>query len=177
MIQCPKCNQTLPEWAKTCQFCGTVVSDVPRYEHADPVDDEPSSYRPIGAPPAKWVLVAYYVVAAWWILTGLWGVVESLIAAGRNPEYASFMVVGLFFGAAKALLGVGLALQLRFVQGIVNVIAYLNIAATVLCGGMAFPMWVVTPYGWVNIVRSLFDIGVAVMLIYLIGEMDTKPAN
>lgn len=57
MINCPKCNATLPDSAGRCQFCGAALAKLAPRRSQD--DGEETNY----SVPLKWVWPAYYAIA------------------------------------------------------------------------------------------------------------------
>src|SRR5213083_132352 len=115
MIQCPNCKNSLPDTFTRCQFCGADVAKVPR-----PVMP-PKASRPLYEPP-KWVWIAYYGIAAYWVIGGGMDVfrgVKALSGAGF------FAYIGIAFGVATALVGLGLILHAEIVRGLVNILSFI----------------------------------------------------
>jgi hypothetical protein len=170
MIKCPKCDASLPDGAGMCQFCQAVWAPQ-------------AGNRPAGRPvagmqfnrPETWTSKAYYAVAAWWVISGVWSVLQAtLFATKENPGSA----VGLVFGAITALVGIGLLLRVELVRNIVVFLAALNI----LLGLFGIAMTFLTPFvggiwGAVVIVHEFIDIALNGLMIFLIGETDSHAPN
>jgi hypothetical protein len=173
---CPKCNSTLPDWAQQCQFCGTPVTPVARTRQ----DQAPqrSNYA-FGI--AKWVWVAYFAIAGYFVVSGLASATLSAISIAQFnneiPEGSPLRAVGipLFFGLGLAVLGiavgVGLLFQNDFMKGLGNF--YCGIIA--LFGGwnamMGIGLWAaLSPWSKVYCVWSMFDVVCGLLMLYLIHE-------
>jgi ribosomal protein L40E len=171
MIKCPRCNATLPAWAQSCQFCQADVSGVAR-----PVAAKKDESRYYQAP--KWVWIAYYVIAAFWILNGVRDILWGLDVFGRQGEggfFESGISVGMLaVGFVTALVGLGLILKIELARGIVNVIAGLRILFGALSLFMTIPLiFIVGIFGFLAAIWTLIDIVLAVLIIYIIGETDS----
>lgn len=173
MIQCPKCSSSLPDWAQTCQFCGTDTKAVARPKPA------PGKARsaPVGQP--AWVWPAYYIVSGYFVVSGLVEVVRALVmmnAKTNNAEgamVAQYSVIGLVVGVITVIIGAGLLAKVEFIRGIVNFFCYLKILGG-LCGigGSLFAGLFVGPAALFALLMSVFDIATAVLMIFLIAETD-----
>lgn len=165
MITCPGCNNSLPDWAKTCQFCGRDVSKVPRPAAAPAA---PRYVRPVNT----WIVTAYYAIAVWYIIGGLRSVGTTLYES-RQDGFGGFTGIGLIFGIATLLIGIGLLMKLEIIRNIVVFFAGLAIIFGVIglffsIGGTLFTGW----FGLLMVVMTLLDIIANALLIYVIGEMN-----
>jgi hypothetical protein len=161
MITCPKCQSTLPDWATTCQFCGTDVAKVAR---PAPVKTQKKVY---GYGPAPWVWVAYYLIGGWWVLSGGFHVFQAAI----HPSIVS--IITCIFAGFQVLLGIGLILRIEAFRAVVHFFAWVWIALRALDTLFGFGMIFFSPLiGILMVLWGLFDIVVAGLLIYLIGETD-----
>ena len=174
MISCPKCQSALPDWAQSCQFCGTDTGKVAR-----PVVEQKKSNYAYGT--AAWVWWAYYAIAGWFVLSGLINLARGIIGfiqfnrdTADNPYVQSFGVFfyfGMAISAAAIVVGMGLILKSDFIRGIANyycafmllfgaldVLSYIGISA------------IIGPVAYVWMARSALDVVCGGMMIYLILE-------
>lgn len=179
-LKCPQCQASLPDWSKSCQFCGADTSRLAR-----PVREETKKHYATFDTP-KWIWACYYLIAAWWILGGVFDVLNGFYVFGKPLELlklekefnitASPMVIDIITGTVTACFGIGLAVKLEMIRGIVNVIAGLKLARSLL--GLAGTLLGMTFSGVLGIpfmLMHLFNIITSGMLIWLIGETDMKP--
>ncbi len=175
MVKCPHCNATLPDGSFQCQFCLTQFAAAPPAArgHA-PVNSRTGSSMP-GAP--RWVVPAYNVIAAWWIVDGVWTILKGTVLAEKDTG-GFFTIVFMIIGGVTALVGLGLLLRIDLVRGIVNVLCFLQILdgafglliAFVLTGMLGI-------WGVIAMIMSAIRIAQACLMIYLIGETDTRAPN
>lgn len=130
-IVCPKCNQTLPGWATTCQFCNTPLPA--------------NTVRPVAAAAAarnysvndrSWQEVAYTIMSAIMALNGIYSIASGLGAfgsVGASP-------VGVVVGGIDMVLGVGLICHQSWAQGVINVFAWLNLAVGLITMVTTIPL-------------------------------------
>lgn len=179
-LKCPKCGASLPDWAKSCHFCQTDVSKVSRPDRPD----TKKHYKQFETP--KWIWACYFFIAAWWILGGAYDVMDSFYFFGKSPdmlklekEFATKFgpnVVGIISGTLTCLFGIGLALKIEIIRGIVNFVAGLKLIFALfgLAGalmGMTFAGFLSLPF----IIFNIVDIMTSGMLLWLIGETDMAP--
>lgn len=179
-LKCPKCGASLPEWAKACQFCQTDVTKLAR-----PVNTETKKHYGAFDTP-KWIWACYYFIAVWWILGGAYDVMDSFYVFGKSIDMLKLEkefgmkfgpnVIGIIAGTLTCLFGLGLALKIEIIRGIVNfvaglklIFALLGLAGSLL--GMTFAGLLSLPFVILNIV----DIITSGMLLWLIGETDMGP--
>src|SRR5437899_1950147 len=174
MIKCPGCQATLPDGALQCQFCGAQLAAPPVARGYARGQTRQSSAMP-GAP--SWVMPAYYGIALWWMLSGAWDILQATVWAGKDS--GGFLdVLGILFGGITALVGLGLLLRIDVVRGIVNVLCFLQIVFGIL--GLITSFLLSGPLGMIGIlgmIHSIVDIGTAGLMIYLIGETETRAPN
>lgn len=176
MIQCPKCQQSLPDWAQVCQFCQTDLKGVSRPKSTDPAYARPTSNY---GQPAAWIWPTYYIISAYWIISGLKTLISAILLSMTAKEnifgesVKSLDVVGMVVGALTIATGIGLAAKIEFVRGIVNVLCFLQILGNI-CGlaslimiGSIFGPWVL-----IGVVFQVLNILTAALMIYIIGETD-----
>ncbi|MEZ0325814.1 MAG: hypothetical protein ACAH95_07895 [Fimbriimonas sp.] len=174
MITCPKCANSLPDWAQVCQFCQSDLKSVVR-----PKIDPKSNNRAAAYGPAKWVWPAYYLISGYYVVAGLADIARGVIMMTRHTDnaigeqFGFFGYIGVIVGAIGMLIGIGLLAKVEFIRGIVNFFCWINILSgafgllsSVLAGGF-FTGWGIT-----GIVQNLLNIITSVLMIYLIGETD-----
>lgn len=164
MKKCPSCGATLPQVAVSCQFCGARLGGPPPVRR--PIDTRPRAdvFAP-GVP--RWAIVAYHLIAAYWVLKGIWSVVEFFLL---KPEGAEF--VALPFAFIPIIIGGGLLLRIEAIRGLVNVMAGIQLITGGLGAVVAF--FAGQPLA---LVLSLLQIATAALMIYVIGETDTRPPD
>lgn len=178
MIQCPKCKQSLPDWSQNCQFCGSDVKGVSR-----PAAAEKKKYAAFETP--KWIWVCYYGIAIWWILGGIYDVLDSMYVFGKPVELLKLekefnttvgpSIFGIVVGGLTALFGIGLAVKLELIRGIVNFFAGLRLIFGLLgLAGAIMGMTFSGVLGLSFVLINLADIVTAGLLIFIIGETDMK---
>ena len=163
MIVCPNCKAQLPDWAKTCQFCQADTGHVLR-----PRQDNPDVHA-FQTP--TWTLAAYYAVSSLLLLSGLIGILTTLVGA-RKDGLQLFDFVSLVFDGVGTLVGIGLLLRLELIRGITNIICFLGIlsglrfiAAGVF--GTLFSSW-----GLLVALYGIIKVAIYGFMVYLIGETD-----
>ncbi len=179
-LKCPKCGASLPDWANSCHFCQTDVSKVGRPERTN----TKKHYGEFDTP--KWIWACYYFIAAWWILGGAYDVLDSMYVFGKPLELLKLEkefeiqmgpnVVGAIAGAITLIFGLGLALKIEIIRGIVNFVAGLKLIFGLLglagsLMGMTFAGILSLPFVILNVVNII----TAGMLLWLIGETDMAP--
>lgn len=163
MIKCPKCGATLPQWAQACQFCGTGVANVPRPK-PDPRAQRAAAV--VGSP--KWVPVVYYLIATYWLISGVFDLLAGMGVFTKNPQYGTAI-----FGGISAILGLGLLLKVELIRGIVNIYSWVKIVGGLfnLAASLLLQL-VLGPLGVILMLISILDIVTAGLMIYLISETD-----
>ena len=119
-----------------------------------------------GAP--RWVKPAYNLIASYWILNGVWGIISDTVLAGKDGPN----LVGAAMGALGALIGLGLLLRIEAVRGVVNFVCALQILFGILDVITAFILG--SP---LMMILALVQIATAGLLIFLIGETETRGPN
>ncbi len=172
MIQCPKCNNSLPDWVQTCQFCKSDISKVPRPKVAA------TAKRPL-MQTAAWIWPTYYIISGYFVLSGIWTIVQTVIAANTHKSgvevtgMGPIQVIIIIIGAITSLIGLGLLFKVELARGIVNVLCWIRIAVGVLSLPAAIGLAVVFgPLGIVMLISSIIDVLSSGLMIYLIGETD-----
>ena len=177
MVKCPHCSATLPDGAFQCQFCGTQFAAAPAGTQRGFTQPAASRFNDAmpGAP--KWVAPVYNLIAAWWIIDGVWTILRGTVLAGKDSG-GFFTTVFMIIGGVTALVGIGLLLRIDVVRGIVNVLCLLQILDGALGLIMAFFMTSVFGiWGAIGMIMSAIRIAQAGLMIYLIGETDTRAPN
>lgn len=179
-LKCPKCQASLPDWSKSCQFCGADVSKLAR-----PVrTDEKKHYKEFDTP--QWIWICYYIIAGWWVLGGRYDVGNSFYIFGKPLELlklekefhttAGPSIVGVISGTITALFGLGLMLRIEIIRGIVNFVAGLKLAFGLLgLAGSLIGTGLFGAMALIGVLFNLFDIITSGMLLWLIGETDMGP--
>jgi len=135
----------------------------------------------------KWVWIAYYVIAVWWLIDGgvtiLGGFFE--LSAANDPHanplfntHSSFNAYLNFIGGAISLVGgFGLLIKNEQIRNIVTWIAGLRILKGL--ASLIFGLTATAVFGALGLLLLIFQIiGIfsSALLIYVIGETD-KQAN
>lgn len=107
MITCPKCKNSLPDWAQTCQFCHTDLKGVAR---PVAVKKETSYYGQM----AKWVWPCYYAISGYIVLIAI--VLATLTLLSGPLGVISKIELAVY--ALILILGLGLLVQNDFIRGI-----------------------------------------------------------
>lgn len=163
MIQCPQCRNSLPDTFTKCQFCGADVTKVPR-----PV--QPKVQRSSYGEPAKWVFLAYYGIAGYWLIGGAMDIFRGVKSL---EESGGFAYIGIVFGAITALVAIGLMARIELVRGIVNILSFLRILSGALgLWGALMGSLFIGPLAILFAIFSAIDVASGLFMIYLIGETD-----
>ncbi len=107
MITCPKCKNTLPDWAQSCQFCHSDLKAVAR---PVTVKKEVSYYGQM----AKWVWPCYYAISGYIVFIAV--VLAALTLLAGPLDIMS--KIGLTIDALILIVGLGLLVQNDFIRGI-----------------------------------------------------------
>ena len=164
MKKCPGCSATLADGAQSCQFCGRTLA--PPSVRLDRSPAPRSADVMPGAP--RWAKPTYNLIALYWLLNGSWGAVYDIALSGKDgPNY-----LGAAMSALGALIGLGLLLRIEAIRGAVNFFCALQILFGILNVITAFLA------GWpLFMLLALFQIATAGLMIFLIGETDTRGPN
>jgi hypothetical protein len=165
MILCPKCQQKLPDGAGHCQFCHATFAPI-----GSAAPDPDGGYEV--APRPTWIGKAYNAIAIWWIVSGLYGVLEATVLS-RHVN-----AILLVFELITVLIGVGLLLKIEAARGVLNILCFLQI----LGGAFGLLIDFFSPFltgilGFIAIFANIISIGLAMLMIYLIGETETRAPN
>lgn len=173
MIQCPKCTHALPDWAQTCQFCGSDTKAVARPAPT------PAAVRQAPAGQPKWVWPAYYACSIYFIISGGAEILQNVVAMNNTKPgpmgetVSGYSIFGIVISAIMVLVGLGLAARIEFIRGITNIYCWLVILSSALglLGSLLGGMFL-GPIALLWGLFELFNIGTAVFMIFLIGETD-----
>ncbi len=129
---------------------------------------------------APWVWVAYYLVSAYFVVTGLLYTATGLITCIGHPGQviSPVTIVQIVLGALSAVLGIGLLLKIQSVRNVVNFLCGVKIILGVLrLLGSIMVAFVLGPLGILFMFLTVVDIASAAFMIYLIGETDRVVPN
>lgn len=163
MITCPNCKASLPDWSKTCQFCQADTAQVLRPKQDNP---DPQAFET-----PTWTLAAYYAVSALLLLSGLVGILATLLGS-KKDGIDLFAAISLVFDSVGALVGLGLLLRLEIVRGITNIICFLGILSGIRFTLAGLGATFFTSWGLLIVIYGIIKICVYAFMIYLIGETD-----
>jgi hypothetical protein len=172
MITCPKCSAQLPDWAQQCQFCQTDVRLVQRGATGE---RKVNYYEP-----KRWVVVAYNIVAGYFILSGILNVVSAIgsthrVVMGQEIGFTFDTYLSIAFAVLTVAVGIGLILHVEIARGIVNFLCGMKIIFGLACAGFTIlGATLMGPYGVLMIFMQALDIAMAGFMIYLIGETDRQ---
>jgi len=181
MITCTGCHNTLPDWAQKCQFCGANVTKVAR-----PVAAPSRGSVPL-QPTAKWVWVVYFIIAIYWLVSGLTGIgttikdattPRELLGMTYTPGFGLFQMLSIAWSTFTAVVGAGLALRVEAARGVVNFFSFLKIFFGVcgVVGGFLGSM-MAGPLGLIFVALFTLDIVIGALTIYTIGETERSAPN
>ncbi len=173
MITCPNpsCNQKLPDFVQTCQFCGQDLTSVRRPHSDDPVTGSGMKKEHV------WTI--YYLLCAFMLLTGIWGVVDDVAISVGSEGMDTMNYVGVIFSVVQIMLAIGMFMRLEWARGLVNFWCWVGIVFTLLGLGLLI-MAMLTVIGGVmptgllilSLFLSLLDLAVYGGVIWVIGETD-----
>jgi hypothetical protein len=180
MITCTGCHNTLPDWAQKCQFCGADVTKVAR-----PVA---TPRGPVALKPAAgWVWVVYFIVAAYWLISGLTGIgttvkdattPRELLHMTYTPGFGLFQILSIAWSTFTAAVGAGLALRIEAARGVVNFFSFIKIFVGVCGVALAFlGTMLAGPLGLLFVAIFTLDIIIGALTIYTIGETERGAPN
>jgi vacuolar-type H+-ATPase subunit I/STV1 len=111
-------------------------------------------------------------IAGWWILNGVWGIVESLLFT------KSISIFGLVFGAITALVGLRLILRVELARNIVNIICWLQILFGILGFLFAFTLSFAIPLlAAIAMIRAVIQVVLSLVMVFVIGETGPRAPN
>ena len=161
MVRCPGCGAALPNGAVACQFCGHGLGP-PAVRLGRPAPQRAPDAA-VGAP--GWVKPVYNLIAAYWVLSGAWGVLSATVLAGKDGPNG----VAAAFALIPVVVGAGLLARVEFVRGLVNFLCALQILSGLFGVVMAFLMG--SPLGLLLNIVQVFTAG---FMIFQIGETDAS---
>jgi hypothetical protein len=177
IIVCPTCNRSVPAGFGQCQFCGGSLAGIakptPSKGYFAYEDGHTQTY--FGKP--KWVYPAYNAVCVYYILSGLYTVIASLLVKPGKSEVADIIsfvkIIGMVVGGVYILFGIGLLAKVEFLRGIVNFFCGLSIIFALISLPGALAGVAVSGFsGFVNLAITIVNIVINALMIYLIGETD-----
>ena len=169
MISCPKCHATLPDGSSYCQFCQTKFTPPAGARGDEGTDSSTQSVN------LAWVWPAYYAIAGWWIINGVYGIAQALLS--KNPG-SVFSIISIVLCAVTLLVGLGLVLKVEMARGIVNVLCFLQILQG-LFGilGSFLLSFAFGLLGAIAMVMAILQVALAGLMIFVIGETESRAAN
>lgn len=176
MISCPKCHASLPDWAKTCQFCQNDVTKVVR-PVAVKTDKGPL------IPVAPWVWGAYYALSVYFLLNGGYEIFSAFRISHQKilGEEIGFGFASIFvtlLGAFHIVLGIGLLFQIQVLRNVVNFILGMSVLLGILNLALSLPGVMIGGfYGFLSLMTQALQIAASAFMIYLIGETDKTAPN
>ena len=173
-MTCPTCQKQIISGVPTCQFCGSDLRGMAPAQGKRSIFIDSDSYYVVhtGGKPG-WVYPAYYIVASYFVLSGLGGALLTLLNHKAMTEGGLFVYVGLAFNAVGVLLGLGLIAKIEIIRGIVNFVCGLSLIFGIL--GLLGSLGVVLTLGGLGVlmlIQNILDICMNAFMIYLIGETD-----
>ena len=168
MNRCPRCNAILPNASTYCQFCNsTMVSGPP------PPPPPPAAHqRRRSRGEYAWGWKAYYGVAGWWMLNGVY----QIWRGGNEAGLSSTLDLGI--GALTCVVAIGLVFRVEFVRAFVNFVAFMQILSGVLGILFMFLMGASASLGALFGLLFMFvQIGAAVLMVFVIGETESHGPN
>jgi hypothetical protein len=175
MIKCPSCQASLPAWATVCQFCKADVSKVARPAGAPA--------KKTGRPVASWIWGAYYSLAAFYVLSGIYDIAMTFVRSkekfmGEEIGLSFFSYIGIAIGAITALVGLGLIFRVELARGVVNFLCGLQIIFGLFgLAGAVLGTLFSGALGFVLVIMQVVQIAAAGFMIYVIGETDRVAPN
>jgi hypothetical protein len=173
-MTCPTCQKQVISGVPTCQFCGSDLRGMAPAQAKRSIFIDSDSYDVVhtGGKPG-WAVPAYYIVASYFVLSGLVSVLLTVLNKKTMADGGSFVYIGLAFSAVGILLGIGLLAKIEIIRGIVNFVCGLNLIFGIigLLGSFAGVM-TMGGLGVLFLIQDVVDICMNAFMIYLIGETD-----
>ena len=114
--------------------------------------------------------MAYNLIALWWV-------VDGAISIARGVTTGS-IGIGTLFGGLTAVIGLGLLIKIEAVRGLVNVLSFLQILSGLRDVALLFFLAPIAGmWGMIAIILAFIRIGTAGLMIFLIGETETRGPN
>ncbi|MDR3691806.1 MAG: hypothetical protein P4L46_20670 [Fimbriimonas sp.] len=159
MKKCPSCNNSLPDSSVRCQFCGTDVAGAPRVQGVTDIPQRQS----YSWGPAKWLVVAYYVISGYYILSGGFGILASSgLLTGGKPN-----MLGIGSGVFTALVGCGLVFKWDLLRSVIVFFLCAQIACGLLSMLMFSAMLALGPAITVMMILYGLNVAVSAFMFYL----------
>lgn len=175
VFECPGCKRQLIGSVTKCQFCGADVTKTPR-----PVVQAPQKAKIAAFETPKYVWGLYYALAGWWILGGIFSILQMIDMHRRAAAKPTLLddgswglvdMVLIGFAAISILVGLGLICRLRVIRQAVNILSGLKILFGVLAlPGSFLMMSVLGPIGFVGLLSDIIDILTGIGTIWLLSE-------
>ena len=121
----------------------------------------------------RWVLPVYYAIAVWWMLGGIWNVIQVTVFGEGGIGF--FDWISIVFGGLTALIGFGLIMRWDDVRDVVNVLCFLRIIFGLF--GIVQGFLLAGLLGVIGIfimIGSIIDVLTGFLMIYLLGETETR---
>lgn len=175
MTKCPDCNATLPDGAVHCQFCGAALAPTGGASRSGgrPAAGRAHSSSLQDRGEYAWAWWIYYGVSAWWILNGGYAIFLSVTQSG-----GLLGIISLLIGLFTALVGLGLIFRVEAARGIVNVLCFIQILEGCFGLGVGFLLsGFIGIWGIIGMLMSILRIVFAVLMIFAIGETESRGPN
>ncbi len=165
MAVCPSCQQTLPDWAQQCQFCGAklVISSTSATKN-------PYARGRLEVP--RKVVLLYTLCAVFWVLDGI----RYILSATGFPNFGSTrigpgMILFILLAAATMIAGLLLIAKVPIVQRAVRTIAWINIILGAI--NLLSPLFAAWTW-WIilNVAFSAIQVAAGIYMIYAQGVID-----
>lgn len=173
-MTCPTCNKQVIAGVPTCQFCGSDLRGMAPTQAKRSVFIDSDSYDAVhsGGKPG-WVVPAYYIVAGYFLVSGLLAILLTVMNKKGMEEAGMFAYVAIAMYSISVIMGLGLLAKIEIIRGIVNFVCGISLifgiigligsfGSVLLLGGM----------GVLMLIRNILDICMNGFMIYLIGETD-----
>ena len=170
MLQCPKCAATLPDGSTFCQFCRSTWAPPPGMR----APQRMAASTPALGQTYPWVWKAYYAIAGWWILNGTLSILRATAFATEKDSGGG--ILAIVFGALTLLIGLGLVFRIDVARNLVTFLCFVSIVFGILGIVIMFFFAPVTGF-WsvIGLASDILDIGLAGLMIFVIGETDRAP--
>ncbi|MBS1708793.1 MAG: hypothetical protein JSS65_08755 [Armatimonadetes bacterium] len=182
MISCPKCKQTLPDFVTTCQFCGAQIQGVKQIQavHVDSDGFEHPDTTTGSGLSGEWVRRIYYGLGIFWLLTGLWSILDITVVgpASKGTTFQGGVAyIFLFILVIRLGLAIGYLMRASIAKKVINVFAALGLLGALLSlVGSLMSIMLVGPFGILFVLLSLLDVIVNGGIMWIIGESERPDA-
>ena len=124
----------------------------------------------------KWVWWAYYLIAGYFLLGGIFVVLAGLGVLGEDMALGGSCIA--IMGLVNIVLGAGLILRWEAIRGVVNVVCFVTIIMAAWSALQGFFLAPLTgPYAALFLFQNVIDFCTAGFMIFLLGETDKKAPN